>query len=195
MLCQIKEIEMITSCRRSDVAAAVGVSVSTVSNVLNSPQKVKTETRARIQAAIDRLGYVRKEQAYELRKRARTRVRKRGGIWEPRTIVDMERGESCDLALGRIRVLGSSAPLQLLEGSHVGLLSRARVFARGWLETVTADGSTVWVWLEGGGGRRMIHAGDGVDLLVLEEAPDAARTEAKNTTPKSSVTTEPALQA
>jgi hypothetical protein len=171
MRCQIKEIKMITSCRMSDVAAAADVSVSTVSNVLNSPQKVKTETRARIQAAIDRLGYVRNEQAYEPRRRARTRVRKRSGIWEPRTMADKDRGESCDVTPGRIRVLDSSAPMQLLEGSHVGLLSRGRVFARGWLETVTADGSTVWVWLEGGGGRRMIHAGDAIDLLILEEAP------------------------
>jgi hypothetical protein len=87
--------------------------------------------------------------------------------------------------------MGTPAPVQLLAGSHVGLLSRARVLARGLLETVTADGSTAWIWLEGGGGRRMIHAGDGIDLLILEEAPDPAHTtEAKNTKPKTGVTTE-----
>ena len=40
-----------------DVAAAAAVSRQTVSNVLNSPQVVRPETRARVQAEIDRLGY------------------------------------------------------------------------------------------------------------------------------------------
>jgi hypothetical protein len=191
MRCQIKELNMITSCRMSDVAAAAGVSVSTVSNVLNRPQKVKTETRARIRAAIDRLGYVRNEQAYELHLRARARGRKRRASGEPRTTEDGVREESLGPIPQRIQILGSSAPLQLLEGSHVGLLSRARVFAWGWLETVTADESTAWIWLEGGGGRRMLHAGDGIDLVILEEAPGATHTtQAKNTKPKSGVTTE-----
>jgi hypothetical protein len=168
---QIKELKMITSCRMSDVAAAAGVSVSTVSNVLNRPQKVKTETRARIRAAIDRLGYVRNEQAYELRKGARNSGRKRRGTGEPLAAQDDVRKESPGPIPQRIQIHGSSAPLQLLEGSHVGLVNRGDEFARGWMETVTADGSAVWLWLEGGGGRRMVHAGDGIDLVILEEAP------------------------
>jgi hypothetical protein len=72
--------------------------------------------------------------------------------------------------------------LQLLEGSHVALVSRGNEFARGWMETVTADGSAVWLWLEGGRGRRMVHAGDGIDLVILEEAHGAAHTQATNRT-------------
>ncbi|KRE59402.1 hypothetical protein ASG92_22490 [Arthrobacter sp. Soil736] len=182
---------MITSCRMSDVAAEAGVSVATVSNVLNRPQKVKTETRARIRAAIDRLGYVRNEQAYELRLRARTRTNKRRASGEPWTTEDGVRDESLGPIPQRIQIPGTSGPLQLLEGSHVGLISRDRVIAKGWMETVTADESTAWIWLDAGGGRRMIHAGDGIDLLILEEVPDAAHTtEAKNTKPKRGVTTE-----
>jgi hypothetical protein len=162
---------MISSCRMSDVAAAAGVSVGTVSNVLNCPQKVKTETRARIRAAIDRLGYVRNQQAYELRKGAQARGRKRRRTWEPRTTEVDVREESPGPASQRIQIHGSSVPLQFLEGSHVGLVSRGDEFARGWMETVTADGSAVWVWLDGGGGRRMIHASDGIDLVFLEDAP------------------------
>lgn len=50
-----------------DVAAAASVSVGTVSNVLNSPDKVAPATVARVQAAIDRLGFVRNDAARQLR--------------------------------------------------------------------------------------------------------------------------------
>jgi hypothetical protein len=71
--------------------------------------------------------------------------------------------------LGGIEVLSTSLLVQLLVGSYVGLVSQGRVIARGWLDMVTADGSTVWVWLECGGGRRILHGGDGIGILVLEE--------------------------
>ncbi|MGV9193768.1 LacI family DNA-binding transcriptional regulator [Microbacterium sp. MC2] len=50
-----------------DVAEAAGVSVGTVSNVLNHPEKVAPETVARVQAAIARLGFVRNDAARQLR--------------------------------------------------------------------------------------------------------------------------------
>ncbi|WP_406691314.1 LacI family DNA-binding transcriptional regulator [Saccharopolyspora sp. ID03-671] len=50
-----------------DVARAAGVSIGTVSNVVNRPQLVSEETRRRVQAAIDELGYVRDESARQLR--------------------------------------------------------------------------------------------------------------------------------
>ncbi|MGW7220455.1 LacI family DNA-binding transcriptional regulator, partial [Streptomyces sp. NPDC054826] len=50
-----------------DVARAAGVSVGTVSNVINRPDTVAAPTRARVQSAIDRLGYVRSESARQLR--------------------------------------------------------------------------------------------------------------------------------
>ncbi|WP_433606855.1 LacI family DNA-binding transcriptional regulator [Dactylosporangium sp. CA-139114] len=40
-----------------DVAKAAGVSRQTVSNVLNAPERVRPETRERVEAAIDQLGY------------------------------------------------------------------------------------------------------------------------------------------
>jgi DNA-binding LacI/PurR family transcriptional regulator len=49
------------------VAAAAGVSVGTVSNVLNRPERVSAETRARVRAAIEDLGFVRNESARQLR--------------------------------------------------------------------------------------------------------------------------------
>lgn len=50
-----------------DVAARAGVSVGTVSNVLNRPHLVSESTRARVQAAIIELGFVRNESARQLR--------------------------------------------------------------------------------------------------------------------------------
>src|SRR6266545_2196532 len=50
-----------------DVAAEAGVSVGTVSNVLNRPELVAPATRARVEQAIAALGFVRNESARQLR--------------------------------------------------------------------------------------------------------------------------------
>src|ERR1700750_2500063 len=50
-----------------DVAAAASVSVGTVSNVLNAPDRVAPATVARVHAAIERLGFIRNDAACELR--------------------------------------------------------------------------------------------------------------------------------
>lgn len=50
-----------------DVAALAGVSVGTVSNVLNRPAKVSADTVARVQSAIRELGFVRNDAARQLR--------------------------------------------------------------------------------------------------------------------------------
>ncbi|MFF4600070.1 LacI family DNA-binding transcriptional regulator [Amycolatopsis sp. NPDC001319] len=50
-----------------DVAAAAGVSLGTVSNVLNRPERVSPKTRAKVEAAMAALGFVRNESARQLR--------------------------------------------------------------------------------------------------------------------------------
>lgn len=50
-----------------DVATAAGVSVGTVSNVLNRPDRVAAATVERVQAAIEDLGFVRNDAARQLR--------------------------------------------------------------------------------------------------------------------------------
>lgn len=57
------------SVRMSDVAKAAGVSTMTVSRVLNGNQSVHEDTRRKVFAAIDRLGYRRNELARSLRDR------------------------------------------------------------------------------------------------------------------------------
>jgi LacI family transcriptional regulator len=56
---------MVVSIR--DVADAAGVSVGTVSNVLNRPETVSAESSERVQRAIETLGYVRNDAARKLR--------------------------------------------------------------------------------------------------------------------------------
>jgi LacI family transcriptional regulator len=60
-----QEGPLTTSIR--DVAGHAGVSVGTVSNVLNRPASVSEETRRRVQASISALGFVRNESARQLR--------------------------------------------------------------------------------------------------------------------------------
>jgi LacI family transcriptional regulator len=50
-----------------DVARRADVSLGTVSNVINRPESVGAQTRARVLAAINELGYVRSESARQLR--------------------------------------------------------------------------------------------------------------------------------
>lgn len=50
-----------------DVAEVAGVSMGTVSNVLNRPDSVSPKTRARVHVAIEQLGFVRNESARQLR--------------------------------------------------------------------------------------------------------------------------------
>ena len=57
--------EVVVSVR--DVAQRAGVSIGTVSNVLNTPGKVATATAERVLQAIDELGFVRNDAARQLR--------------------------------------------------------------------------------------------------------------------------------
>jgi LacI family transcriptional regulator len=50
-----------------DVARLAGVSIATVSNVVNRPHVVSADTRSRVQSVIRELGYVRDESARQLR--------------------------------------------------------------------------------------------------------------------------------
>ncbi len=57
-----------------DVARAAGVSISTVSNALNRPDRVSQETRARILECIDEMGFVPKSEATTLARKQMRRI-------------------------------------------------------------------------------------------------------------------------
>ena len=57
-----------------DVAKVSGVSISTISRVLNSPDKVNTKTRERVMSAIDQLGFVPRAEARARAMRSTNRI-------------------------------------------------------------------------------------------------------------------------
>ncbi|MGH3415901.1 MAG: LacI family DNA-binding transcriptional regulator [Actinocrinis sp.] len=117
-----------------DVARHAGVSVGTVSNVLNRPDLVSEETRARVQSAIDLLGFVRSESARQLRA-GRSRI-------VAMLVLDMANPFFVDVAMGAERtaraaglgvMLCNSAQDPAEEADYLALFAEQRV--RGVLVT------------------------------------------------------------
>ncbi|MFG3497707.1 LacI family DNA-binding transcriptional regulator [Streptomyces sp. NPDC047928] len=117
-----------------DVARAAGVSVGTVSNVINRPASVTEETRARVLSTIERLGYVRSESARQLRA-GRSRI-------ISLLVLDMANPFFVDVASGAERaareaglgvMLCNSGQSTDEESEYLGLFSEQRV--RGMLIT------------------------------------------------------------
>ena len=121
-----------------DVAVAAGVSVGTVSNVLNRPSMVAEATRDRVQAAIDELGFVRNEAARHLRSGSSRAI----GL----VVIDnanpffttLSRGaEDTVTAHGDVVLVGNSAEDVSREQSYLALFEQQRV--RGLLLVPTED--------------------------------------------------------
>ncbi|MEV8310115.1 LacI family DNA-binding transcriptional regulator [Streptomyces flavidovirens] len=111
-----------------DVARLAGVSVGTVSNVINRPESVTEETRARVLATIDQLGYVRSESARQLRA-GRSRI-------ISLLVLDMANPFFVDVASGAERsarqaglgvMLCNSGQSAAEESEYLGLFSEQRV--------------------------------------------------------------------
>jgi LacI family transcriptional regulator len=136
-----------------EVARAAGVSVGTVSNVLNRPEVVRHETRFRVQAEMDRLGFVRDESARQLRQgRSRTLAYVFLDATNP-FFTDVARGaealaEHAGLALFLCNSNGDTARedryLDLLHQQRVlGILITALDYANPRLRTLPEQGTPV----------------------------------------------------
>lgn len=111
-----------------DVAATAGVSLGTVSNVLNRPDRVSRTTRERVERAMAELGFVRNESARSLRT----------GSTQSLAYVMLDAGNPffTDVARG-IELAAESAGLSLFlcnsdgrsarEGAHLAHLQQQRV--------------------------------------------------------------------
>lgn len=108
---------MATSIR--DVAARAGVSVGTVSNVLNQPDRVNEETRRRVLAAVHELGYVRNDAARQLRAGVSTTV----GL----VVLDITNPFFAELARGA-QDEATRRGLSLLIGSSDGQVEREQSY-------------------------------------------------------------------
>lgn len=149
--------------RMSDVAFAAGVGISTVSNVLNHPYKVAAATRERVEQAIADLDFQRSEEAVKLRrgKRARPNRSSANGV-TPMTDsgTTATRGE----APAEARAAAPYPPECPSPGTRAEILEDGRVVGSGIVDASMADGSAVWLWMDCGGGRRLIHGHDGLEI-------------------------------
>jgi LacI family transcriptional regulator len=111
-----------------DVAALAGVSVGTVSNVLNQSKPVAPDTAKRVLDAIDKLGFIRNDAARQLR------------VGQSRTVgimvldvsnpffTDIARGvEDTLTSFGRSLILGNSAESATRELGYLDLFEEQRV--------------------------------------------------------------------
>ncbi|WP_084124095.1 LacI family DNA-binding transcriptional regulator [Demequina sp. NBRC 110054] len=121
-----------------EVAARAGVSVGTVSNVLNRPDMVKAETVEKVHAAIDELGYVPNAAAQALRE---GQSRSIGFVALDVTnpfFTDVARGAEREAARKGLSVLlANSDENAEREQSHIELFERGRV--RGLLVSPLAE--------------------------------------------------------
>lgn len=122
-----------------DVARHAGVSVGTVSNVINNPEMVAEETRRRVRTVIAQLGYVRSESARHLRA-GRSRI-------VTMLVLDLANPFFADVAKGAERALRAAGLGVMVcnsagsvdeESDYLALFAEQRV--RGVLVT-PADGS------------------------------------------------------
>ncbi|MFC6705073.1 LacI family DNA-binding transcriptional regulator [Flexivirga alba] len=112
-----------------DVAREAGVSLGTVSNVLNRPDRVSPATRERVQQVIESLGYVRNEAARQLRSgSSRTIGLVVLDIANP-FFTDVAKGaEEVAEAAGLSVVLCNSGEDRKRETHHLNLLREQRAF-------------------------------------------------------------------
>src|SRR5258705_3711203 len=111
-----------------EVARHAGVSLGTVSNVLNRPELVSEQTRERVVAAIAELGYVRTGSARQLRAgRSRTIAIVVLDVANP-FFTDVVRGaEAAAEAAGAVVVVCNSGEDVGREKRHLDLLEEQRV--------------------------------------------------------------------
>jgi LacI family transcriptional regulator len=111
-----------------DVAVHAGVSVGTVSNVLNHPEKVLPRTVARVQESIDALGFIRNDAARQLRAgHSRTIGLIVLDVGNP-FFTDIARGaEDQARASGLSILLGNSDDSEARESDYLDLFEEQRV--------------------------------------------------------------------
>ncbi|WP_309127486.1 LacI family DNA-binding transcriptional regulator [Microbacterium sp.] len=124
-----------------DVAAAAGVSVGTVSNVLNRPDRVSARTAQRVQKVIDELGFVRNDAARQLRAgRSRSIGLVVPDIGNP-FFAEVARGAEDRAAdAGMTVLLGNSDESDARQNAHLELFREQRV--NGVLLTPASDDLT-----------------------------------------------------
>lgn len=131
------------SVKIKDVAAHAGVSVGTVSNVLNGRETVSAATVQRVRAAIDSLGYVRNDAARQLRAgRSRSIALIVLDVGNPFFAAVARGAEARAAREGYVVLLGSSGADSVQERLYLDQFAEQRV-AGVLLTPADADGDVV----------------------------------------------------
>lgn len=111
-----------------DVARLAGVSLGTVSNVLNNPARVTPSTLAKVSKAIEQLGFVRNDAARQLKAgRSKTIGLVVPDVSNP-FFGELSRGaEDTAADQGYAVILGNSANIQTREAGYLSLFEEQRV--------------------------------------------------------------------
>ena len=146
-----------------DVARLAGVSLGTVSNVLNNPERVKADTVAKVAKAIDQLGFVRNDAARQLKAgRSKTLGLVVLDIANP-FFSALARGAEDAAAEGNYSViLGNSSDDLSRESSYMSLFEEQRV---GGIVISPVDGVTETV---------SSLRGRGTNVVVVDRHIDAS---------------------
>ncbi|MDX2630652.1 LacI family DNA-binding transcriptional regulator, partial [Streptomyces scabiei] len=111
-----------------DVAKAAGVSLGTVSNVLNHPAKVSPVTAQRVREAIDRLGFVRNDAARSLASGSNDSVGMVLADIENSLFIDMAHGaQEAARTAGLNLLLANTACDMGLQNDYLDVFDEARV--------------------------------------------------------------------
>jgi len=114
--------------RIQDVARRAGVAIGTVSNVLNNPDLVSEQTRAKVEVAIAELGFVRNSAARALAARRTDTVGLVLTDIANSLFVDIARGADSGTARGRLQLLlANSDSDEAKQNSYLELFDQARV--------------------------------------------------------------------
>jgi LacI family transcriptional regulator len=117
-----------TGPRIQDVARRAGVAIGTVSNVLNSPEKVTEQTRLRVQAAIAELGFVRNSAARTLAAKKTDTVGLVLVDIGNSLFVDIARGVEAATTRARLKLLLANSDVdRIKQDNYLALFDEARV--------------------------------------------------------------------
>lgn len=153
-----------TVARMRDVALAAGVSMATVSNVLNHPLRVANSTKMRVLDVVRGMHFEPDPNAQALRtnKSSKTahRIRTTGHDVRPSADADHE----LTITSSSEETLSPHPPVTPTTtgprpGVHVSL-QIGQEHVSGVVDAVMADGSCIWIWADGGMGRRLIDLSD-----------------------------------
>lgn len=152
--------------RIGDVAAACAVSVTTVSNVLNNPERVERSTRELVYGTIAKLNYVPNRHAVALRKGSQAKPSSAGEAghgppepaqWEDRAPVQTQAQNS--------RENTRAGWEHLSPGDKVQVVRMGMQEGTAMIDAVMPDRSVMWILMYNGMGRTMVLPTDDIELL------------------------------